>query len=170
MGGFFLSVLFCMKRCNRHFISHNNFCIEYTSPWTGFEITILVVIGTDCTGSCKFNYHTITTMTAPENYLIMISSMNVALISGVLDTILCDKVCQWLATGQWFSPGTPVSSINQTDRHDITEILLKVTLNTTNLNLSQIIFIKVYIFTNYLLCFFGFCRAIYKKIKIKKNK
>jgi len=27
--------------------------------------TTLVVIGTDCTGSCKSNYHTITTMTAP---------------------------------------------------------------------------------------------------------
>jgi hypothetical protein len=22
-------------------------------------------------------------------------------------TTLCDKVCQWLATGRWFSPGTP---------------------------------------------------------------
>jgi len=31
-----------------------------------------------------------------------------------------------LAAGQWFSPGTPDSSINKTDRHDITEILLKV--------------------------------------------
>jgi hypothetical protein len=31
---------------------------------------------------------------------------------GVLDTTICDKVCQWLATGQWFSPGTPVSSTN----------------------------------------------------------
>jgi hypothetical protein len=49
---------------------------------------------------------------------------------GVLDTILCDKVCQWLATGWWFSPGTPVSSTNKTDHHDITEILLKVALNT----------------------------------------
>ena len=29
---------------------------------------------------------------------------------GVLDTTLCDKVCQWLATGRWFSLGTPVSS------------------------------------------------------------
>jgi hypothetical protein len=43
---------------------------------------------------------------------------------------LCDKVCQRLATGQWFSPGPPVSSTNKADRHDITEILLKVTLNT----------------------------------------
>jgi hypothetical protein len=45
-------------------------------------------------------------------------------------TTLCDKFCQWLATGQWFSPGYPVSSTNKTDRHDITEILLKVVLNT----------------------------------------
>jgi hypothetical protein len=29
-------------------------------------------------------------------------------------------------TGQWFSLGTPVSSTNKTDHHDITEILLKV--------------------------------------------
>jgi hypothetical protein len=32
-----------------------------------------------------------------------------------------------------FSPGTPVSSTNKTDRNDITEILLKVALNTTTL-------------------------------------
>jgi hypothetical protein len=32
----------------------------------------------------------------------------------------------------WFSPGTQVSSTNKTDRHDITEILLKVALNTIN--------------------------------------
>ena len=39
-------------------------------------------------------------------------------------------------TGQFFSPGTPVSSINKTDWHDIAEILLKVALNTTTLTLS----------------------------------
>jgi hypothetical protein len=33
-----------------------------------------------------------------------------------------------LEAGRWFSPGTPVSSTNKTDRHDITEILLKVAL------------------------------------------
>ena len=49
---------------------------------------------------------------------------------GVLYATLCDKVCQWLTAGWWFSPGTPVSSTNKTDRHDITEILLKVALNT----------------------------------------
>ena len=41
-------------------------------------------------------------------------------------TTLSDQVCQSL----WFSPGPPVSSTNKTDSHDITEILLKVTLNT----------------------------------------
>ena len=25
-------------------------CIEYVSPWTGFELTTLVAIGIDCTG------------------------------------------------------------------------------------------------------------------------
>ena len=55
-------------------------------------------------------------------------------------TTLCDKVCQWLATGRWFSLGPPVSSINKTDCHDITEILLKVALNTikqTNKKLDE---------------------------------
>jgi hypothetical protein len=33
---------------------------------------------------------------------------------GVLDTTLCDKVCQWLATGWWFSA---VSFTNKTDRN-----------------------------------------------------
>ena len=33
--------------------------------WTRFELTTLVVIGTDYIGSYKSNYHTITTMAAP---------------------------------------------------------------------------------------------------------
>jgi len=37
-----------------------------------------------------------------------------------------------VVTGLWFSLGTLVSSTNKTDRHDITEILLKVALNTIN--------------------------------------
>jgi hypothetical protein len=31
--------------------------------WAGFELTTLVVIGIDCIGSYKSNYHTITTTT-----------------------------------------------------------------------------------------------------------
>jgi hypothetical protein len=33
----------------------------------------------------------------------------------------------------WFSLGTPVSSTNKTDPYDITEILLKVALNSITL-------------------------------------
>ena len=34
---------------------------------------------------------------------------------GVLNATLCDKVCLWLAAGQWLSMGTPVSPTNKTD-------------------------------------------------------
>ena len=49
---------------------------------------------------------------------------------GVLDTTLYDNVCQWLASGGWFSP---VFSTNKTDRHETTEILLKVVLSIITL-------------------------------------
>jgi hypothetical protein len=35
----------------------------YTSPWSIFELITSVVIGTDCIGSCKSNYHAITAQT-----------------------------------------------------------------------------------------------------------
>ena len=47
---------------------------------------------------------------------------------------VCDKVCQWLAAGRWFSPGPPVSSTNKTNCHDIAEILLKVALSVIKPN------------------------------------
>ena len=40
----------CLTKC----------CIEYILPWTRFELPTVEVI---CTGSCKSNYHTITTTT-----------------------------------------------------------------------------------------------------------
>ena len=36
----------------------------YTSPWSRFELTTSVVIGTDCIGSCKSNSHLITATVA----------------------------------------------------------------------------------------------------------
>jgi hypothetical protein len=61
----------------------------------------------------------------------------------VPDTMLCDKVCEWLAASRWFSPGTPVSSTNKTDRHDIAEILLKVALNIITLTPSSDLYLIV---------------------------
>ena len=37
--------------------------------WAGFEFITLVVIGTDCTGSCKSNYHMNTSTTAPISHM-----------------------------------------------------------------------------------------------------
>jgi hypothetical protein len=54
---------------------------------------------------------------------------------GVFDTTWCDAVCQWHATGRWISLGTLVSPTNKTHRHDITEISLKVPLNTITLTI-----------------------------------
>ena len=36
-------------------------CIEYISLWTRFDLTTLVVICSDYTGSCRSNYHTLMT-------------------------------------------------------------------------------------------------------------
>ena len=45
----------------------------------------------------------------------------IPLRQGVLDTTLCDKVCQLLVVGRWFSPCISVSYTNKTDCRDITE-------------------------------------------------
>ena len=50
-----------------------------------------------------------------------------------LTRIARDKVCQLPAQGWWFSPGTSASS-RKTDRHDMTEILLKLVLNPNRTN------------------------------------
>ena len=48
----------------------------------------------------------------------------------------CTRNNMWYSLSVTF-PGNPVSSINKTDRHDITEILLRVALNPITLTLKQ---------------------------------
>jgi hypothetical protein len=59
------------------------------------------------------------------------------------------KFVSLLATGRWVSPGSPVSSTNKTDRHDIAEILLSVALNTITpyvfINLRHIRHLRLHI-------------------------
>jgi hypothetical protein len=66
---------------------------------------------------------------------------NIVILMGAVgvDTTFCDKVCQRFTAGRWFSPGTPVSSTNKTDSHDITEILLKTVLSTINQTSNHLI-------------------------------
>ena len=48
----------------------------YTFPWSRFEFTTSVMIGTDCIGSCKSNYHTIMATTAPHMYMYLCQSID----------------------------------------------------------------------------------------------
>ena len=46
------------RKSQTNFVTQS--CIEYTSQWAGFKLTTLVVIGTDCIGSYKSKYYTVT--------------------------------------------------------------------------------------------------------------
>ena len=62
---------------------------------------------------------------------------------GALDLAAAsDKVYQLLAHGRWFSPGTLASSTTKTGHHDITEILLKVALNTIKQTKVKVVHVK----------------------------
>ena len=50
------------------------------------------------------------------------------LLRGVLNTLFCDTIFQWLSADRWFSPVLRYST-NKIDRHDITEILFAVEFN-----------------------------------------
>ena len=50
--------------------------------WAGFELTTLVVIGTDCIGRCKSNYHAITpTITPPLIINVHVHAYDITIIS-----------------------------------------------------------------------------------------
>jgi hypothetical protein len=57
---------------------------------------------------------------------------------GVLDTTVCDDVCQWLATCLWYSLCTSPSSTNKIYCHDITEILLTVALSIITITITRV--------------------------------
>jgi hypothetical protein len=121
----------------------------YTSPWSRFELTTSVVIGTDCISSCKSNYHRSWLEGRRHDFFLIFQTCTCLKIINIWAwnheqqelhmarcTALCDKACQWLATGRWFSPGPSVFSTNKTGRHDIAEILLKVSLNFITLRFT----------------------------------
>ena len=54
-------------------------CIKYITPWAGFELTILVVMGIDYTGSCKSNYHSITTTISHVHQGFLVAKLKLSL-------------------------------------------------------------------------------------------
>jgi len=69
-----------------------------------------------------YNYLYLTLQSVPITTKVV--SSNPAHGEDVVNTTLCDQVCQWLAADLWFFPGISVSSSNKTDSHDIAEKLL----------------------------------------------
>jgi hypothetical protein len=86
-------------------------CIEYISPWGAPGIANTFTESNRGTSRCVWSYNSWI-----YNYLCnhclspLTLWVRILLRWGVLDTTLCDKVSQWLGTGLWFSPETPVSS------------------------------------------------------------
>jgi hypothetical protein len=72
--------------CRKWSTLSHNVVFAYASPWSGYELTTLVMIGTDGIGSCKSNYHTIT-ITTVLNYPFLEETSLSTLINPV--TIIC---------------------------------------------------------------------------------
>jgi hypothetical protein len=61
----------------------------YTSPWSRFKFTTSVVISTDCIGSCKSNYQTIKSMTAPVSiHICEMTSLKITMQTYFLRYVL----------------------------------------------------------------------------------
>ena len=105
--------------------------------------------GTPVSSTNKTDHHEITKIllkVALNTITLTLITESIHLLDNnyslVVSSFLLRIYCLWWTSrhtrknkGRWFSPGTPVSSTNKTDRHEITKILLKVALNTITLTL-----------------------------------
>jgi hypothetical protein len=87
-------------------LSHN-VVSDYTSPWTRFELTTLIMIGTDCTGNCKSKYHAITTTRGPfmiklqmTNQIDVLLSLSVPIQNQDLQHLVFFFFCS-MSWGEW---------------------------------------------------------------------
>jgi hypothetical protein len=55
--------------------------------YLGFKLTTLVVVGTDCIGSCKSNYHMITTTMAHNTVWLLCQNNNILYIELIYSDI-----------------------------------------------------------------------------------
>jgi hypothetical protein len=67
----------------------------YTSPWSRFELITSVVIGTDCIGSSKSNYHTITATTASMFEWILWTVNNLIFLNGTFIFLYLNYICSF---------------------------------------------------------------------------
>jgi hypothetical protein len=57
--------------CRKSLTNYHIMLYQVHLIWEEFELIALVVICTDCIGSCKSNYYAITTTTAPIVYWVV---------------------------------------------------------------------------------------------------
>ena len=128
----------------------------------GFELTTLVVIGTDCIGSCKSNYHTMTTTMAPivkidfKLWLLTVppistkwnttSHLNSLNIKKRKKTTTYDRwnavpslrqahKCGWLNQLMGYQPSLLINWISKSNANTYTySLLLKKTHSSTKIN------------------------------------
>ena len=88
----------CWKPLTCHWQTLSPNVVSRTPPCTGFKLTTLVVIGNDCTTSCKLNYHAIRTTTA--------SRLCISLISNIIWScmLVSEFICQCLTWSQTHKP------------------------------------------------------------------
>ena len=126
--------------------SHHTYHLynQWLSPHLPPVQSVALTTPTTCTISGSHHtYHLYNQWLSPLKLWVRIRFM----VQCELDTTLCDKVCQWLVTGRWFSPDTLLSSTNKTYPRKITEILLRVALNiikSTNTTVWWVFFILSY--------------------------
>jgi hypothetical protein len=80
-------------------LHHIMLYIEYPLLWAGFELTTLVVIGTDCIGSCKLNIRMITTTKAPmslvrtnKRFIPLFRCITRNILHGIIMSSICNQV------------------------------------------------------------------------------
>ena len=71
----------------------------------------------------------------------------IPLRGGVFNTTLCDKVCQWLVVGQWFSPPIKLTAMHIWYNWNIVESDIKHH-NSNPLTLFTMVFIFIFYFRN----------------------
>ena len=105
-----LVVLVLLRVVQLHVITFLGSCsdVRYNSEWKRCSVLIYSPLSWSWSYVCCIYNHLCYQCLSPLTLWA-----RTPLRGGVLDTILYDQVCQWLDPGRWFSPGTSVSTTNE---------------------------------------------------------